>query len=42
MAEKKSAPKKPESKVKVTGKTVKDLKTKPGKAGAVKGGRPIN
>ena len=38
MAEKKSAPKKPSSKVKVTGKTIKDLSMKPGKSGAVKGG----
>lgn len=38
MADKKSESKKPASKVTVTKKTVNDLKLKPGKADAVKGG----
>ena len=40
MAEKKGAPKK--SKVAVSKKTVKDLKLKPGKGDAVKGGILVN
>jgi len=40
MAEKKPSSKKPDPKVAVSKKTIKDLKIKTGKANAVKGGVP--